>query len=40
MYELVRQFWEEERIPEEWRETIIVLYTKVETEICVRITWE
>ena len=24
MFELVRQFWEEERIPEEWRETIIV----------------
>jgi len=24
MYELVRQNWEEERIPEEWKETIIV----------------
>jgi len=24
MYELVRQFLEEERIPEEWKETIIV----------------
>jgi len=24
MYELVRQIWEEERIPEEWKETIIV----------------
>jgi len=23
MYELVRQIWEEERIPEEWKETII-----------------
>jgi len=24
MYELVRQIWEEERLPEEWKETIIV----------------
>ena len=24
MYELVRQIWEEDRIPEEWKETIIV----------------
>ena len=24
MYELVRQIWEEERIPEEWKKTIIV----------------
>jgi len=24
MYELVRKIWEEERIPEEWKETIIV----------------
>jgi len=24
MYELVRQSWEEERIPEEWKETMIV----------------
>jgi hypothetical protein len=24
MYDLVRQIWEEERIPEEWKETIIV----------------
>jgi len=24
MYEVVRQIWEEERIPEEWKETIIV----------------
>jgi len=24
MYELVRQIWEEERIPEKWKETIIV----------------
>jgi len=24
IYELVRQVWEEKRIPEEWKETIIV----------------
>jgi hypothetical protein len=24
MYELVRQIWVEERIPEEWEETVIV----------------
>ena len=24
MYELVRQIWDEERIPEEWKEKIIV----------------
>jgi len=24
IYELVRQIWEEERVPEEWKETIIV----------------
>jgi len=24
IYELVRQIWEEERIPEEWKETVIV----------------
>jgi len=24
MYELVRQIWKEERIPEEWKETIIL----------------
>jgi len=28
MYELVRQIWEEERIPERWRETIIFLIHK------------
>jgi len=29
IYELVRQIWEEERIPEEWKETIIVpIYKK------------
>ena len=29
MYELVRQIWEEERIPEEWKETIIVPIHKI-----------
>jgi len=30
IYELVRQIWEEERIPEEWKETIIVpIYKKI-----------
>jgi hypothetical protein len=24
IYELLRQIWEEERIPEEWKETVIV----------------
>ena len=39
MYELVIQILEEERIPEEWKETIIVpTHTKEETEISVRIT--
>ena len=28
VYELVRQIWEEERIPEEWKETIIVAIHK------------
>ena len=28
IYELVRQIWEEERIPEEWKETIIVTIHK------------
>ena len=35
MYELVRRIWEEERICEEWKETI-----KEETERGVRITGE
>ena len=30
MYELVRQIWEEERIPEEWKETITVPTHKTE----------
>ena len=29
IYELVRQIWEEDRIPEEWKETIIVLIQKM-----------
>jgi len=40
LYELVRQIWEEKRIPEEWKETIIVPVLKRETEIGVRITGE
>jgi uncharacterized protein with ATP-grasp and redox domains len=28
IYELVRQIWEEERIPEEWKETIMALIHK------------
>jgi len=28
VYELVKQIWEEERIPEEWKETIIVPVNK------------
>ena len=35
MYELVRQIWEEERIPEEWKETIIVpIYIKGDRDRC------
>jgi hypothetical protein len=40
IYELVRQIWEEERIPEEWKEMIIVPYTKKEIKIGLRITGE
>jgi len=33
IYELVRQILEEERIPEEWKETIIVpIYKKGDTD--------
>ena len=39
MYEPVRQIWEEERIPEEWKEAQF-LHTKEETEIGMRITGE
>jgi len=40
IYEIVRQIWEEERIPEEWKETIIIhIYKKKkEIEVGVRIT--
>jgi hypothetical protein len=35
MYELVRQIWEKERIPEEYKETIIVpIYKKGEGDRC------
>ena len=35
IYGLVRQIWEEERIPEEWNETIIVsIYKKGDRERC------
>jgi hypothetical protein len=34
-YGLVRQIWEEERIPEEWKETVIVpLYKKRSRDRC------
>jgi len=35
IYELVRQIWEEERTPEEWKETIIVpIYKKGDRDMC------
>ena len=35
MYELVRQIWEEERLPEEWKETIIVpIHKRGDRERC------
>ena len=35
IYELVRQIWKEERIPEKWKETIIVtIHKKGERERC------
>ena len=35
MCELVRQIWEEERIPEEWKETIIVpIHQRVDRDSC------
>jgi hypothetical protein len=35
MYELVRQIWEKERIPEEWKETIIVpIYKRGDRDRC------
>ena len=40
IYKLVRQIWEEERIPEEWKETTVVTIYKKEIEIGVRITGE
>jgi len=40
VYESVRQIWEEERIPEEWKETTVVTIYKKEIEIGVKITGE
>jgi hypothetical protein len=40
MYELVRQIWKAERIPEEWKETLIVSTYKNEVEMCVRMKGE
>ena len=35
MCELVRQIWEEERIPEEWKEIIIVpIHQRVDRDSC------
>jgi len=35
MYELVRQIWKEERIPEEWKETIIVpIHKRADRYMC------
>jgi hypothetical protein len=35
IYESVRQIWEGERIPEEWRETIVVpIYKKEDRDKC------
>jgi hypothetical protein len=36
MYELVRQIWEEERMPEEWKEYIYI-YEKGERDSCENI---
>jgi len=34
-YELVTQIWEAERIPEEWKETIIIsIYKKGDRDMC------
>jgi hypothetical protein len=40
VYEPVRQIWEEERIPEEWKETTVVPIYKKKIEIGVKITGE
>jgi hypothetical protein len=32
IYELVKQIWEEERIPDEWKEPLIVPNTKKDIE--------
>jgi hypothetical protein len=40
IFELLRHIWEEERIPEEWKETMIVPIYKKGVETGVRITGE
>ena len=40
IYEVVRQIWEEERMPEEWKETTIIPIYKREIETGVKITGE
>jgi hypothetical protein len=34
IHELLRQIWEEKRIPEEWKETIIPIHTKRNRDKC------
>jgi hypothetical protein len=41
MYKFVRQIWEEERIPEEWKEkTVVPIHKRGDRDMCVRITDE
>ena len=40
IYELVRQIWKEERIPEKWNKTVKFPHTKKEIEIGVTIRGE
>jgi len=34
IYELVRRIWEEERIPEKWKETIVPIHKRGDTDRC------
>jgi hypothetical protein len=34
IYELVRQVWEEERIPEEWKETVVPIHKRGDRGKC------